>query len=71
MPRRFNNIADIDNDPEDEKPNNSDFFDDDYNEEDEELEPTCWACAGTGEGHSSDSRCGYCHGRGTIKKKKY
>ncbi len=73
------NIAEIDDydgkgnpkhDDED-LPNASDFYNDieDWYSEDEELD--CWACAGTGEGQISDSRCSYCHGRGTIKKKKY
>jgi RecJ-like exonuclease len=71
MAQRWN-IADIDKEPEDKDlPNNSDFEDDEDIDEYEEDELSCWACAGTGEGRISDSRCSYCHGRGTIKKRKY
>ncbi len=70
MPNRFN-IADIDNEPEEDKPNNSDFFDEEEEIDDEGDELDCWACNATGEGYSSDTRCSFCHGRGTIKKKKY
>lgn len=70
MPLHFN-IANIDDYDGKDKPNHSDLFDDDENDEIEDYEPDCFFCNATGEGYSPDSVCSYCNGRGTIKKRKY
>lgn len=53
------------------KPNHSDLFDDDENDEMDDFEPDCFFCNASGEGLIPDSRCPYCNGRGTIKRRKY
>ncbi len=68
MPLHFD-ISHIDEPDEDDKPNYSDFFDDE--EDGIEDEKDCFFCCGSGEGYIPEQRCSYCNGRGTIKKKKY
>lgn len=69
-------IYNIENDFEEDNLPTSDDFNDwvegDYpHEQEDDYEPDCFFCAGSGEGYTPDSRCSYCNGRGTIKPKKY
>lgn len=59
----------IDNPEDDFNLPTDDDFEDEYNEDD--YEPDCFYCNATGEGYTPDTRCAYCFGRGTIKKRKY